>query len=222
MVQSNQGAWGHDAREIRSYKGPPSLSLCEHWNYEDRGKDFFGGYCFMSQGPLPMHWAQTLAGNRGLWGQELMAEMAHYNHVVGLRMVGECLPQERNRVTLSDERDQYGLRVARVDYSFCDNDRRLIRHAEEFMAKTLAAAGVEDVWIEGDNTCHLNGTARMGSDSARSVVDSNCRSWDVPNLWICDGSVFPTVGGVNPSLTIQAIACRTADRIRDLARRGEL
>ena len=59
-------------------------------------------------------------------------------------------------------------------------------------------------------------------DPARSVVNADCRCWDIPNLWICDGSVFPTVGGVNPSLTIQAIACRTADRIRAMARRGEL
>jgi choline dehydrogenase-like flavoprotein len=52
------------------------------------------------------------------------------------------------------------------------------------------------------------------------VVDGDCRSWDIRNLWICDGSVFPTVGGVNPSLTIQAIACRTADRIRSAAGNG--
>jgi len=69
---------------------------------------------------------------------------------------------------------------------------------------------------------HEMGTARMGSDPATSVVDADCRSWDIRNLWICDGSVFPTSGGVNPSLTIQAIACRTADRIRQLAARGEL
>jgi choline dehydrogenase-like flavoprotein len=62
----------------------------------------------------------------------------------------------------------------------------------------------------------------MGDDPRTSVVDADCRSWDIPNLWICDGSVFPTVGGVNPSLTIQAIACRTGDRIRALAARGEL
>jgi choline dehydrogenase-like flavoprotein len=55
-----------------------------------------------------------------------------------------------------------------------------------------------------------------------SVVNADCRSWDIPNLWVCDGSVFPTVGGVNPSLTIQALACRTADRIKALAARGEL
>jgi choline dehydrogenase-like flavoprotein len=62
----------------------------------------------------------------------------------------------------------------------------------------------------------------MGEDRERSVVNADCRSWDIPNLWICDGSVFPTVGGVNPSLTIQAIACRTADRIKTMAQRGEL
>lgn len=53
-------------------------------------------------------------------------------------------------------------------------------------------------------------------------MNPDCRSWDIDNLWICDGSVFPTVGGVNPSLTIQAIALRTADRIEALAARGEL
>jgi choline dehydrogenase-like flavoprotein len=90
------------------------------------------------------------------------------------------------------------------------------------MRQALEATGVREIWDEIDDTCHLNGTARMGEDRERSVVNADCRSWDIPNLWICDGSVFPTVGGVNPSLTIQAIACRTADRIKTMARRGEL
>jgi choline dehydrogenase-like flavoprotein len=54
------------------------------------------------------------------------------------------------------------------------------------------------------------GTCRMGDDPETSVVGQDCRSHDVDNLWICDGSVFPTGGAVNPSLTIQAIATRTA------------
>ena len=62
----------------------------------------------------------------------------------------------------------------------------------------------------------------MGRDAATGVVDADGRSWDIPNLWICDGTLFPTCGGVNPSLTIQALACRTADRIKTLASRGEL
>jgi len=98
----------------------------------------------------------------------------------------------------------------------------LIDHSLKFMGRALAAIDATDIWIQDDDTCHLNGTARMGADPRTSVVNADCRSWDIPNLWICDGSVFPTVGGVNPSLTIQAIACRMADRIRILARRGEL
>ncbi len=222
MVQANQAVWGVMGDEIRSYKGPPSLAITEHWNYEDRGKDFFGGYAYMSQGPLPALWAATQAGSRGLWGEALMIEMEKYNHQVGLKIVGEILPQERNRVTLAEEKDQFGLPIARVTYSWCDNDKRLIAHALRFMTQALEAVGAREIWRQEDDTCHLNGTARMGDDPRASVVDSDCRSWDIRNLWICDGSVFPTVGGVNPSLTIQAIACRTADRIRALASRREL
>ncbi len=221
MVQSNQAVWGVMDREVRAYKGPPSLAITEHWNYCDTGKDFFGGYCYMSQGPLPIAWAETLA-KRGLWGQRLLDEMEQYNHQVGLKIVGECLPQERNGVTLSDLKDSYGLPVPRVTFAYCDNDQRLIRHALGFMRRSLEVVDAHEIWDEDDDTCHLNGTARMGASPATSVVDADCRSWDVPNLWICDGSVFPTVGGVNPSLTIQAIACRTADRIGALAARGEL
>lgn len=222
MVQSNQAVWGVMDSEIRSYKGPPSLALTEHWNYTDTGKDFFGGYAYMSQGPLPMTWAGVQAKARGLWGARLLEEMSKYNHQVGLKMVGECMPQERNRVTLADEKDQYGLPVPRITYSLCDNDRRMIRHALGFMRQSLEATGARELWHEEDDTCHLNGTARMGDDPRTSVVNADCQSWDIPNLWICDGSVFPTVGGVNPSLTIQAIACRTADRIRARAAQGAL
>ena len=175
----------------------------------------------MGQGPLPIGWANTLI-KRGLWGQALIDAMEDYNHQVGLKMVGECLPQERNRVSLDEQRDRYGLPVAHVTYSYCDNDRRLIRHALDFMAKALQSADVSDIWRETDDTCHLNGTARMGDDPRSSVFNADCRSWDIPNLWICDGSVFPTVGGANPSLTIQAIACRTADRIKSMADCGQL
>jgi choline dehydrogenase-like flavoprotein len=221
MAQSNQAVWGIAKEEIRSYKGPPSLAITEHWNYDDK-KDFFGGYCYMSQGPLPQVWAETQLNAHGLWGQPLIAEMERYNHVAGLKIVGEMLPQERNRVTLADVRDQYGLPVARITYSWCDNDRILIDHSLKFMGDALSAIDVSEIWTEDDDTCHLNGTARMGSDPRTSVIDADCRSWDIRNLWICDGSVFPTVGGVNPSLTIQAIACRTGDRIKALAMRGDL
>jgi choline dehydrogenase-like flavoprotein len=222
MVQLNQAVWGQVEEEVRSYKAPPSLAISEHWNYEDKGKDYHGGWCYMSQGPLPITWAKELALGRGLWGQALLDEMARANHSVGLKMVGEVLPYHHNRVTLADESDPYGLRIPRVTFSYGDNEKAMIRHAIGFMDQALEAVGARERWAEWDDTCHLNGTARMGDDPASSVVDADCRSWDIPNLWICDGSVFPTVGGTNPSLTIQAIACRTGDRIAALARRGEL
>ena len=220
-VQANQAVWGLSEREIRSYKGPPSLALTEHWNYCD-AKDFFGGYCYMSQGPLPQLWARVQSTNRGLWGNRLMRAMQDYNHQVGLKIVGEFLAQERNCVTLADDKDQYGLPIPRVEYSWCDNDVALIDHALAFMRRALEAIGATDIWDQRDDTCHMAGTCRMGGDPRTSVVDGDCRSWDIRNLFVCDGSVFPTTGGVNPSLTIQALACRTADRIRALAARGEL
>jgi choline dehydrogenase-like flavoprotein len=137
-------------------------------------------------------------------------------------MVGEMLPDERNRVTLSDELDQYGIRVPRITYSWGENDRKLINHALTQMQMSMEAVGAREIFRQTDDTNHLAGTARMGFDPVSSVVNADCRSWDIPNLWICDGSVFPTTGGVNPSLTIQAIALRTADRIKAMALRGEL
>jgi len=220
-IQSNQAVWGIKEQEVRSYKSPPSLALTEHWNYDDN-KDFYGGYCYMSQGPLPQLWSNTQLSGQGLWGERLKAEMEKYNHQVGLKMVGEMLPQERNTVTLADDKDQYGLPIARVTYSWCDNDKRMIEHALRFMGQGLQAIDATEIWEQKDDTCHMNGGARMGDDARSSVVDADCRSWDHRNLWICDGSVFPTVGGVNPSLTIQAIACRTGDRIKAMAARGEL
>jgi choline dehydrogenase-like flavoprotein len=223
MVQLNQAAWGKVEQEVRSYKAPPSLAITEHWNYQDEGKDYFGGWSYMSQGPLPITWAKELSRRRGFWGQRLIDEMARANHSVGLKMVGEVLPYEHNRVTLvPDEVDQYGLPIPRVSFSYGENERAMMRHAVDFMDRSLEATGATERWKEMDDTCHLNGTARMGDNPATSVVDADCRSWDIPNLWICDGSVFPTVGGVNPSLTIQAIACRTGDRIAAMAKTGDL
>jgi choline dehydrogenase-like flavoprotein len=221
MTQSNQAVFGTMKEEVRWNKGPPSLAITEHWNYEDK-KDFFGGYCWMGQGPLPIEWVSVVTGSLGIWGEKLREAMMRYNHQVGVKMVGEMLPDERNQVTLTDETDQYGLRIPRVTYSWGKNDKALIQHALDEMQTSMELAGVRNTFRQEDDTNHLAGTARMGSDARSSVVNADCRSWDIPNLWVCDGSIFPTTGGVNPSLTITAVALRTADRIKALAARGEL
>ena len=87
-----------------------------------------------------MLWAATQATQHGLWGQALIDDMQKYNHHVGPKIVGEMMPQERNRVTLAEETNQYGLPIARVTYSYCDNDKRLIDHAISFMTRALQAA----------------------------------------------------------------------------------
>jgi choline dehydrogenase-like flavoprotein len=221
MTQPNQAVFGEVEEEIRWSKAPPSTTITEHWNYDDR-KDFHGGYCWMGQGPLPIEWASVQAGSHGLWGEALVQGMKNYNHSVGVKMVGEAMPDENNRVTLAAETDQYGLPITRIHYAWTENDKALIAHGLDQMEQSMRAAGVRNTFRQGQDANHLGGTARMGDDPRTSVVDADCRAWDIKNLWVCDGSVFPTVGGVNPSLTIQAVALRTADRIETMARRGEL
>ncbi len=221
MVQSNDAVWGRMNEEIRWYKGPPSMALTEHWNYTDEGKDFFGGYAYMSQGPLAVEWAEAVAGELGLWGPQLVNTMSNYIHYAGLKIVGEVLPREENRVSLADEKDQYGLPVAHVAFSYCENDNRLRQHAIREMRKAMQAVEATDLF-DTSSTAHLYGGCRMGDDPNTSVVNPDGRSWDIPNLWVCDGSLMPTTGGVNPSLTIQAMALRIGDRIKALAARGDL
>ena len=224
MVQANQAVWGIMEQEIRCYKGPPSLAITEHWNYTDAGKDFFGGYAYMSQGPLPVVWSGTQSSKRGLWGQRLIDEMEKYNHHVGLKIVGEvpaagAQPRDAHRRSATS----IGLPVPRVTYSYCDNDKQTDRPFAHLHAAGARCRGRDATSGTRPTTPAISMAPRAWATiRTRSVVNADCRSWDIPNLWICDGSVFPTVGGVNPSLTIQAIACRTADRIKALAARGEL
>jgi choline dehydrogenase-like flavoprotein len=151
----------------------------------------------------------------------LRKEMTAFNFMAGLRIVGETEPRSVNRVELADEKDDYGLPIPRVTFSFSENDEKLIRHSIGSMRDVLDAAGAKDLWDDRDSS-HLLGTCRMGGDPQDSVVNRDGRSWSIPNLWVCDGSLFPTSGGVNPSLTIQALACRIGDRMKDMAARGEL
>ena len=221
MVHANHGVFGEMPSEIRWYKGPPTLALTEHWNYHDAGKDFFGGYLLGSQGPLVQEWALKLASARGLWGLPLRQEMTRYNHMAGVKMVGEVEPRSENRVEIADERDEYGLPIPSVTFSYSDNDRRLIAHAVAFMSELLGAAGGRRMFEEKD-TAHLMGGCRMGFTPSDSVTNADGRTWDVPNVWVCDGSLLPTGGGANPSLTIMALAARIAARMVALSRRGEL
>ena len=214
IVHSGHQVFARFPERIGQYKSPPpGGALTEHFNRTMSGEDFVCGYTIEVVGPHPVDFASRLATARGLWGAELRRAMLDYNYYSGVGVVGEILPQRNNVVKLHEtEKDGYGLPVPHVRFGYHENDRRIIGHATAKMREILEAAGGEDVW-SADRTAHLLGTCRMGDDPSDSVVNADCRAHDVPNLYICDGSVFPTSTAVNPSLTIQAIAARTADRL---------
>src|SRR3954451_340831 len=137
--------------------------------------------------------------------------MRDYNHWSTLGALCELLPRAENRVTLADETDRHGLRVARLDYTQCGNDRANIAYAKRVLHDIWEAAGAQDV-LTIDRYAHLIGGCRAGVDPDESVCDGDQRVWDVPNLFIADGSAMPTQGAANPALTIMAAASRLAAR----------
>jgi choline dehydrogenase-like flavoprotein len=125
-------------------------------------------------------------------------------------LLGEILPWADNRVTLADETDQFGLRVAHVNFELYENDKKLREFGKNKTEEVMRAAGAQEI-VQEARFAHLVGAARMGNDPATSVVDGFGRSHDIANLFVCDGSILPTQGSANPGLTIQALAARTAD-----------
>jgi len=148
----------------------------------------------------------------GHWGAALREYMRDYNHWSTLGALCELLPLPENRVTLADETDAYGLPVARLDYSQCDNDRANIAYVKGMLHDIWEAAGAQDV-LTIDRYAHLIGGCRMGMDPDESVCDGDHRVWGVPNLFVADGSAMPTQGAANPALTIMAAASRLAERL---------
>ena len=101
MTHAGPGVWATIEEEIRWYKGPPNMAVTEHWNYTDEGKDFHGGYAYMSQGPLPRGWAQTLSTGTAACGARRCArEMLKYNHTAGFVLVGETVPRSATASSL--------------------------------------------------------------------------------------------------------------------------
>lgn len=217
---------GHDVfakfdEEIRLYKGTPVMAVSQDFYETDPSRGFARGYTLNAHGSRPVELAGSLATNAGIWGKELRDIMLEWNFYARITMVGEVLPAFGNYVTLSDEKDEYGLPRALVHFSYGENDKRLIAHEVETCYQILEAAGGKRAFVIPD-TAHLHGGCRMGKDPERSVVNQFCQSHDVPNLFICDASVFVTSGGCNPTETVMAIAARTADHIVAQKYKGKL
>lgn len=211
MVQGAPQTAGRFDAEIRMYKAPPPEVSTEEFYETDPAKPYRRGFSVQTVAPLPITWAEHVAA-QGHWGAGLREYMSDYVHWSTLGALCEFLPQPDNRVTLAEETDRDGIQVAKFSYSQCENDRRLMDAAQEVMEEILRAAGADEV-ITIKRFAHLVGGARMAADERHGVVDRDCRSFAVPNLYITDGSVLPTQGSANPALTIMSVAARTADRL---------
>lgn len=210
MAQAGNVILGRFEEPVRMYKGPPANSLTEEFYETDPKRDFVRGFAIQTVGPLPIAFAKQAMASMGAWGWGMRRVMMDYNHYACLGFLGEILPWEDNRVELAEQTDEYGLRVAKITFNLHDNDHKLINFGVKKTEEVMWAAGAQEVYQEA-RYAHLVGAARMGKDPRTSVVNGFGQTHDIPNLFICDGSILPTQGSANPGLTIQALAARTAD-----------
>jgi choline dehydrogenase-like flavoprotein len=134
----------------------------------------------------------------------------------------EDLPDETNTVTLDPElTDGDGLPAPRLRYRMSDWSKKSLAWHSQRAVEAHEAAGAIEIHpfdYDPEGGWHLMGTARMGDDPERSVVDPYGRTHDVPNLFVADASVFVTSSTANPTPTLTALALRTADHIVETAR----
>jgi choline dehydrogenase-like flavoprotein len=209
MVQGAPQVAGRFPETLRMYKAPPPEVSSEQFYETDVSRGFARGFSIQTVAPLPIGWAEHVLAD-GHWGTALREYMRDYNHWTVFGALSELLPHPDNRVTLASERDRHGLEVARLDYTQTDNDRGNIAFAKRTITELLQDAGAQDI-LTIDRYAHLIGGARMGSDPDDSVCDADHRIWGVPNVFVADGSAFPTQGAANPALTIMAESSRIAE-----------
>jgi choline dehydrogenase-like flavoprotein len=211
--------WGTFDQPVRMNKGFPATIISEDM-LRPADASFAGGYIVQSLGVLPLTWAQGVARGRGLFGDALVSYLDQYNHVAGIGINGDCLSAKTNLLELSDELDHTGLPKPRIHFSYGSNEIAMSAHAANLMTAAWQAAGATDCWTL-PRSAHVIGTCRMGESADNSVVDAFGRSHEIPNLWICDNSIFPSALAANPALTIMALALRTVARFCQLQHSGE-
>jgi choline dehydrogenase-like flavoprotein len=167
------------------------------------------------------------ASRVGGFGAGFKAEVKRLQPAL-LQMGGfaKVIAQAANRVTVETSRpDRYGIPSPAIRFEFGDNDRALFADMMDRLSAIYDKAGVEMFFRNdrlGGLASHETGTCRMGADPRTSVLDPFCRAHDVANLFVVDGSPFVTLPEKNPTLTIMALAVRTARYIADASKRRDL
>ena len=213
--------FGYIDERVDGDRAPMTVMWSKEFYETDLSRGFVRGYTLQfSRGTGPVNEAiVSSASGRLPWGA---AHHQAYRHLLHKRLqIGiacEDLPEEHNRVTLDPVlTDSHGIPAPRIDYAISENTARMMDHGIARAEEILTTAGARRTFTSRtvlNSPGHLLGTARMGTDPARSVVNEWGRCHDVKNLFIVDGSIWVTSGGVNPTSTIQALALYIADNIK--------
>jgi len=169
---------------------------------------------------LARHALRTMLGAPQILRHYATSRSGRPPDVFGIDVMAEQAPTMSSRVRLARRRDRLGVPMTVLDWRLTSMDWGSIRRTVEVFGDAVRKAGVGTVIstlgkhppaVFG-NWHHL-GTTRMHHDPAHGVVDENCRVHEMTNLYIAGGSVFPTGGYANPSLTIVALSLRLADHL---------
>jgi choline dehydrogenase-like flavoprotein len=214
-------ARGMFKEELDGPVGPIGCALYSHEFYETDDRRGFkrGVHLQVTRENIPLMQALRLEPAWGRDAYRLLRE--EFRHSIAILVLAEDLPETHNRVTLTDRTEVDGLPGVKVDYTLSEHSRRSLDFGLDRAEEVLRAAGAHRVVrlpLAPLTGWHLLSTARMGSDPATSVTDAHGRCHAVPNILVADGSLFPTVGAVNPGSTIGALALKLADDLaQDMA-----
>jgi len=231
MLNSGGISMGVFDEPLNDYKGfAVSRILHDFYELDAQKVGFYGGGGMDARFDVtPINFALgSLPPGSPRWGKEFKATLAHnFTRTMEIFGHGTSLPLETNSFSLDpDLKDAWGLPALRMTYKDHPDDLKLANWLNARGLELLDAAGAKQKWNfpaqEQQFAVHLLGTCRMGNDPKTSVINSDHRTHDVKNLFLCDGSSLVTSGRGQPTMTIEALAFRAADRIRALAKRGEL
>jgi choline dehydrogenase-like flavoprotein len=147
---------------------------------------------------------------------------------VSLGAFGESLANFDNFCEIDDNlKDAWGIPALRISMAHGKNEAALMRDAGVTAAEMLEAAGAKNIRLNTGvempgMAIHEVGTARMGNDPKKSVLNAFCQSHDVNNLLVTDGSCFVSSACQNPTLTMMAITVRACDHLIERFRRNEV
>lgn len=230
MFNGNVSAWGTFPEQLNEYKSVQVTRIVHDFYDADPKRGFYGGGGFdgrFSFGPI-LFSLLALPPELQRWGTGFKQFMHDsYTRTMEVACHTTSLPLETNSISLDPEaKDKWGRPAIRVTYRDHDDDLKMMKFLQDKGIEVLDAAGATRSWaypvVPQTIAAHLLGTCRMGTDPAGSVVNADHRTHDVPNLFICDGSSFVTSGRGQPTMTIQALAFRAADRITALARSHQM